>query len=84
LTVYNALDPYLMTAAERVAEIGEILAAGLIRVRARQRGAERSLDFTADYSVPAIFSTTFSNCPLKTSHVRGLPPLKEQKVQKLA
>ena len=32
----NALDPNLMTASERLAEIGEILAAGLIRLRARQ------------------------------------------------
>ena len=53
----NALDPNLMTAAERLAEIGEILAAGLIRLRARQREAEArrsgesSLDFSADQSV---------------------------------
>ena len=33
----NALDPNLMTAAERLAEIGEILAAGLLRLRARER-----------------------------------------------
>jgi hypothetical protein len=33
----NALDPKLMTAAERLAEIGEILAAGLLRLRARER-----------------------------------------------
>jgi hypothetical protein len=32
----NALDPNLMTAAERLAEIGEILAAGLIRLRAKR------------------------------------------------
>ena len=54
----NALSPDLMTAAERLAEIGEILAAGLIRLRARQREAEArasvekvSLDFPADRSV---------------------------------
>ena len=53
----NALDPNLMTAAERLAEIGEILAAGLIRLRARQRetearrSGESSLDFPADQSV---------------------------------
>jgi hypothetical protein len=47
----NALDPDLMTAPERLAEIGEILAAGLIRLRARQRetearrSGESSLDF---------------------------------------
>ena len=33
----NALDPNRMTAAERLAEIGEILAAGLLRLRARER-----------------------------------------------
>ena len=33
----NALDPNLMTAAERLAEIGEILAAGLLRLRAREQ-----------------------------------------------
>jgi hypothetical protein len=46
-----------MSATERLAEIGEILAAGLIRLRARQRQAEarRSgeslLDFAAERSV---------------------------------
>ena len=34
----NALDPNLMTASERLTEIGEILAAGLLRLRAK--GAE--------------------------------------------
>jgi hypothetical protein len=33
----NALDPNRMTAAERLAEIGEILAAGLLRLRAREQ-----------------------------------------------
>ena len=33
----NALDPNRMTAAERLAEIGEILAAGLRRLRAREQ-----------------------------------------------
>jgi hypothetical protein len=53
----NALHPDRMSAAERLAEIGEILAAGLIRLRARQREAEgrrfgeSSLDFPADQSV---------------------------------
>ncbi|MBK8211650.1 MAG: hypothetical protein IPK78_18545 [Rhodospirillales bacterium] len=53
----NALNPNLMSAAERLAEIGEILAAGLIRLRARQREAEArrmgesSFDFSADQSV---------------------------------
>jgi hypothetical protein len=31
----NALDPNLMSAAERLTEIGEILAAGLLRLRAK-------------------------------------------------
>ena len=35
----NALDPNLMTAAERLAEIGEILAAGLLRLRAKTQKA---------------------------------------------
>jgi hypothetical protein len=50
----NALDPNLMTAAERLAEIGEILAAGLIRLRAKrlQTGDRRDLplDFPAHQS----------------------------------
>ena len=53
----NALDPNRMTADERLREVGEILAAGLIRLRTRQREAqaadtgELSLDFTAGQSV---------------------------------
>ena len=47
----NALDPNLMTASERLTEIGEILAAGLVRLRAtkREKGDRRelSLDFPA-------------------------------------
>jgi hypothetical protein len=31
----NALDPNLMTPAERLREVGEILAAGLLRLRTR-------------------------------------------------
>jgi hypothetical protein len=53
----NALDPNLMSAAERLAEIGEILAAGLLRLRAREREAgdhgDVSLDFPATPSVNA-------------------------------
>jgi hypothetical protein len=37
----NALDPNRMTATERIAEIGEILAAGLLRLRAREADAGR-------------------------------------------
>jgi hypothetical protein len=51
----NALDPNLMSAAERLTEIGEILAAGLLRLRARggEGGDHRelSLDFTGSQSV---------------------------------
>lgn len=36
-SVSNALDPNCMTAAERLAEIGEILAAGLKRLRLREQ-----------------------------------------------
>jgi hypothetical protein len=57
LTVSNALDPNLMTPAERLAEVGEILAAGLLRLRAREREAgdhgDVSLDFPATPSVHA-------------------------------
>jgi hypothetical protein len=57
LTVDNALDPDLMTPAERLTEIGEILAAGLLRLRAKGgEGGDRrelSLDFPARQSVHA-------------------------------
>lgn len=53
----NALDPDRMTADERLLEVCEILASGLIRLRARrheQQAADAkdlSLDFTARQSV---------------------------------
>jgi hypothetical protein len=47
--VQNALDPNLMTAAERLAEIGEILAAGLIRLRAKTQKAEDRGDLSLDF-----------------------------------
>jgi hypothetical protein len=51
----NALDPNLMTPSERLREIGEILAAGLLRLRAKhhQTGDRRDLllDFPAHQSV---------------------------------
>ena len=53
----NALSPDRMTAAERLAEVGEILAAGLLRLRARRSSSDSndlekvSLDFTGDQSV---------------------------------
>jgi hypothetical protein len=53
----NALDPNLMTPAERLTEIGEILAAGLLRLRAKGGEGgdcrELSLDFTGSRSVHA-------------------------------
>jgi hypothetical protein len=50
----NPLDPCHMTAAERLDEIADILAAGLMRLRARKStplsrdSGESSLDFSAD------------------------------------
>ena len=52
----NSIDPGRMTAAERLAEIAEILAAGLMRLRARQSSplspdcGESSLDCPAHQS----------------------------------
>jgi hypothetical protein len=52
--MYNALDPRRLSAAERLDEIAEILASGLMRLRARKSSAlsrdsgESSLDFSAD------------------------------------
>ena len=56
----NALDPNLMTAAERLDEIAAILAAGIVRLRARQAARpardrrDLSLDFFARQSRHAI------------------------------
>ena len=53
----NALDPDRMSTDERLREVGEILAMGLIRLRARRRelrgadAGELSLDFTVRQSV---------------------------------
>ena len=53
----NALDPDRMSTDERLREVGEILPAGLLRLRARRREAQAansgdvSLDFTAGQSV---------------------------------
>jgi hypothetical protein len=50
----NPLRPDLLTPAERLDEIAEILAAGLMRLRARKSSplsrdhGESSLDFSAD------------------------------------
>ena len=56
----NALHPRHMTAAERLDEIAEILAAGAMRLMARKSSrlsAERgdsSVDFTAERSVYGV------------------------------
>ena len=51
----NALDPNLMIPAERLREVGKILALGLLRLREKQRKTgnlrDNSLDFTANQSV---------------------------------
>jgi hypothetical protein len=50
----NALNPNQLTSTERLAEIADILAAGLMRLRARKSSplsrdeGESSLDFSAD------------------------------------
>jgi hypothetical protein len=55
-TSANALKPEMMTPAERLTEIGEILAEGLMRLRARQSSSlspdygESSLDCSAHQS----------------------------------
>ena len=52
----NSLHPDLMSSAERLAEIAEILAAGVVRLRARQSTpllpdhGESSLDCAGDQS----------------------------------
>ena len=45
----NALDPNLMSAAERLTEIGEILAAGILRLRAKTQKAEDRRDIPLDF-----------------------------------
>ncbi len=53
----NALDPDRMSTDERLREVGEILASGLIRLRARRReqraadAGEFTVDFNARQSV---------------------------------
>ena len=63
--MYSALNPDLMTPAERLDEIAEILAAGVLRVRARLRAPQGStreqvrVDFSPDRSghVDFLWST---------------------------
>jgi hypothetical protein len=45
----NALDPNLMTAAERLTEIGEILAAGIMRLRAKRLETDDHRDLSLDF-----------------------------------
>ncbi len=54
--MHNALAPDRMTADERLREVAEILAAGLLRLRAKRAAESRhrresSLDFAARQSV---------------------------------
>ena len=54
--MHNALAPDRMTADERLREVGEILGAGLLRLRAKRAAEgehrrESSLDFSARQSV---------------------------------
>jgi len=52
--MHNAIDPRHLSAAERLDEIADILAAGLMRLRARKSSqispdlGESSLDFSPD------------------------------------
>ena len=48
----NALDPNLMTAPERLTEIGEILAASLLRLRAKHSQADDLRDLSLDFPAP--------------------------------
>jgi hypothetical protein len=45
----NALDPNLMTAAERLAEIGEVLAAGILRLRTKRLETGDAGDIPLDF-----------------------------------
>jgi hypothetical protein len=53
----NALAPDLMTAGERLDQIAEILASGILRARRKLRGEDRRdqvrLDFSPDRSMHA-------------------------------
>jgi hypothetical protein len=53
----SALQPDFLTPAERLDEIAEILAAGILRARAKLRGEDRRdrvrLDFSPDRSMHA-------------------------------
>jgi hypothetical protein len=53
----SGLHPDLMTSAERLDEIAEILAAGILRARKKLRGEDRRdrvrLDFSPDRSMHA-------------------------------
>jgi hypothetical protein len=61
LTGANPMPPDLMTADQRLTEIGTILAAGLIRLRRRHSAAETSSsgDFRLDFSpARSVHATT--------------------------
>jgi hypothetical protein len=51
--VENALDPNLMTAAERLDEIAAILAAGILRLKAREPARTASDRGDLSLAIPA-------------------------------
>ena len=46
----DLLDPNLMSPTERIRELGEILAAGILRLRAKATDVERTRDLSLDFS----------------------------------
>ncbi len=63
----NALDPNLMTATERLDEVAEILAAGLLRARAR-RSEKKTSSSNELREVPLDFSWEQSVCRHQPQH----------------
>ena len=63
----NALDPHRMTATERLDEVAEILAAGLLRFRARQ-SERKANDSNLLREVPLDFPPERSVCRHEPTH----------------
>lgn len=67
--MHNALDPNRMTTAERLDEVAAILAAGLVRLRARQSSrlsanlGDSCLDFSESKSGHGTVETTTERTP---------------------
>ena len=57
----NPLPPTLMTASERLDEVAEILAAGVLRLLSRRRLAEPEKARRFDWTVPANRACVVSN-----------------------